>query len=184
MRRVLGWAVGVALVVAAGAVTAVTPSEDSLRRGFAIGGAEGEQVHARLLTASIRSATFAERVTGDEWGVDGNWLVLEVVASAPRSEEDAELLLATLVIDGRVFLASERPPESLLRTPLRVGADTVGMLAFELPTDLRTGSAELRLSTTYITPELDDVAVLPVTLDDVSVADELEITEPELVGLP
>ena len=184
MRRAAPWAVGAALVIAAGATVALTPSDIALSQAFLIRGGAGDVVTGRTLTAQVRDAAFADRVTtgGGDWAADGNWLVVTVAASAPQTEVDAAINLATLKIGDRTFHASERTRDSLLREPLRVGTDTVGMLAFELPAGVDAGDAELRLITTYFTPQLDDVVVLPVSLDGVPSEAEIEITAPGWEG--
>ncbi len=58
-----------------------------------------------------------------------------------------------------------------------------GMLAFELPDDVHTGVAELRLSGRYPTPELDDVIAFTVDLDQVQTTSSVEIDAPRL-GTP
>ncbi|WP_435747154.1 hypothetical protein [Microbacterium sp. PMB16] len=182
MRRGAPWIVGAALVVAAGAVTAVTPPEQALLDPFAVGGADGATVTTRQITATVVDISRTERVTmtDAEWEAEGNWLVIELAASAPTTEVDAAIGVASLLIDGRLFQASERPPATLVGTSLRVGTDTVGMLAFELPDDLRSGDGELRLSGRYPTPELDDVATFPVHLDRVETTASVEIETPRL----
>lgn len=185
MRRALPWILGGALVLGAGALTALTPSDDALIGPFVRAGSVGETVESRTLNAAVTDATFADaiEVPGADWQAEGNWLVVTIAASAPRSEEDAAIQLATLEVDGRVFQASERPAASLRDTDLRVGIDTVGTLAFELPPDVDAGRAELRLTTDYITPELDDLVVIGFELDDLPRVPRIEITDPGL-GAP
>ncbi|MFB7250081.1 hypothetical protein [Microbacterium sp. NPDC056234] len=180
MRRALPWLLGTALVLGAGVAVAITPSNTATTQAFLVHGDADEAATGRTLTAQVRDASFAERITVDdgEWDASGNWLVVTVVASAPRTEVGASIHLATLVIGDRTFQASERPRTSLLGADLRVGTDTVGMLAFELPPDVDAGVGELRLVTGYTTPHLDDVVVLPVSLDDLPSAAEIDVTEP------
>ena len=92
------------------------------------------------------------------------------------------VIIAALEVGDRTFHASERMRDSLLGAGLRVGTDTVGMLAFELPADVDAGDAELHLITSYSTPQLDDVVVLPVSLDDLPTEAEVEIVAPEWEG--
>ncbi|MFJ2504594.1 hypothetical protein [Microbacterium sp. NPDC087592] len=178
------WAAGIALVLAAGVVTAVTPPEDALTDPFFTRAAVDDTATSRTLIAAVQGASFADRLTvADKWEADGNWLVIELAVSAPTTEEDAVIGVASLVIDGQVFLASERPPTSLLRAKLRVGTDTIGTLAFELPEGLRTGNGELRLTGEYPTPRLDDVITFPLSLDEVPQDTDRELDEPRL-GAP
>lgn len=184
-RRLVPWAVGAVLVLAAGVVTAVTPPEQALLDPFAVRGGAGETVTARTIAASVIEVSRAERVTMTDgtWEADGNWVVVELAVSAPTTEVDAAIGVASLLIDGRLYQASERPPATMVGTALRVGTDTIGMLAFELPDGVTTGSGELRLSGRYPTPELDDVIVFPVDLDQVVTTSSVEIDEPRL-GTP
>lgn len=186
MRRGAAWAAGAVLVLGAGLLTAVTPSVDSLYGPFLRHGGATDTVTSRTLTASVLAASFADEIVSadGEWSAAGNWLVVEVAASAPTTEEDAEIPFAALHVGGLVVHASERPEDSLLRTPLRVGTDTVGILAFELPEGARGGRAELRLTTEYLTPELDDVIALEIPLDAVGAVPRVELTEPRVVGAP
>jgi len=183
VRRALPWAIGGLLVIAAGAVTAVTPDDESLVGPIVQRGSFGDTVESRTLIATASEATFADEVAvpSSDWSAEGNWLVVTVVAAAPTTEVDAAIPLATLVVGDRVFQASERPSASLIATPLRVGIDTVGMLAFELPPDVDSGTAELRLTTSYFTTELDDLVAIPFSLDDLPRTPSAELIDSELV---
>lgn len=182
MKRPLTWIAGAALALTAGVLTAVTPSDDAVLAPFLAHGRAGDEVASRTLIATVEDATFADRlVTDEDWEAEGNWLVVTVVASAHTTEVEAEIRLASLVIGDRTFHASERPSSSLLDVPLRVGTDAVGALAFELPDDLRTGTGELRLTTRYSTPELDDMVAVAITLDGLPREDRIEMPEPGLV---
>lgn len=185
MKKALPWVLGVALAVGAGVITVATPSEDDLRAPFRSVGAfdpdsdAQQSVTTRTLTASVVDASFAERVKDGEWQADGTWLVVTVAASAPRSEVESELRLATLRIGDEVFHASERPGDAFLGEGLRIGIDTIGMLAFELPADVRGRDAELQLSSSWLTPRLDDLVVLTIPLGELRTAPSIEIEPPE-----
>lgn len=180
------WLSGAALVVAAGAVTVITPGIDAQTGAFPIHGAVDETISSRNLTVRIEDVRFADRITvpDDDWTAEGNWLVVDLSASAPRTEVDADLRLIKLIIGDREYIASERPSTSLVGVDLRVGLETSGMVAFELPADLDAGSAELRLSLSYSTPHLDDVIVVPVDLDRAQRESIIEIVEPTTPGAP
>jgi hypothetical protein len=183
MRRALPWLLGAALALTAGVITVSTPGDEVYRAPFLIHGSGGEHpVTSRTLTALTLDATFTDRVSVDDaqWHADGNWLVVTLAASAPQTELDARIRLATLVIGDRVFQSSERPGDSITDADLRVGIDTVGMLAFELPPDVQTGRGELRLTTSFATPVLDDVVVLPISLDDLPRVQNIEFAIPAL----
>lgn len=187
MRKALPWIIGAALAAAAVAITAVTPSSDALyapfpiRGSFAEGAAPEEPATGRTLTAAIVDASFAERVEAGDWHAEGNWLIVTVAASAPRNEDESIIELASLHVGDEVFHASERPRDSLLGERLRIGIDTVGMLAFELPDDVRGGDAELRMTSDLLTPRLDDIIAFDLPLDDVRTVPSTEI-EPVEVG--
>lgn len=181
MNRATGWTIGIALVVAAGAATALTPRADLDYRAFLIRGETDAAVASRTLIAEATDATFADEVSSGDWSADGHWLVVTVTASAPVSELDSALGQAMLVVGDRTFRASERPGSSPIGEDLRIGLDTTGMLAFELPDDVRTGVAELRLSSEISTPRLDDVISLTILLDDLPTASSVELVEPEVI---
>lgn len=184
--RTASWAIGAGLLAVAALVTAATPPESALLDPFVVRADGGDGVAtSRTLTAAVIDVTRTGRVTmtEQEWDAEGNWLVFELSVAAPTTEVDAAIGVASLLIDGRLFQASERPPAGLVGTDLRVGTDTVGMLAFELPDDLRAGVGELRLSGRYPTRELDDVIAFTVDLDQVPTMSTVEIEEPRL-GTP
>lgn len=182
MRRAWPWILGGALVLVAGAITAITPDDDAVVSPILKSAAVGDSVESRTLIASVDDATFADRVVvpDAEWSTEGNWLVVTVVASAPRTEVDAAIRLATLVVGDRVFQASERPKATLISAPLRVGLDATGTLAFELPPDVTAGHAELRLTTSYFTAELDDIVAVPLDLGSLPRTPSVELTDPEV----
>lgn len=183
MKRMLPWLLGGALALTAGIITASTPGDEVYRAPFLIHSAGEEQpATSRTLTAAVLDASFTDRVTVDdaEWHADGNWLVVAIAASAPQTELDARIQLATLVIGDRVFQSSERPGNSITDADLRIGIDTVGMLAFELPPDVSRGRGELRLTTSYSTPVLGDVNVLPLSLDELPTVQHIELEDPTL----
>ena len=179
MRKTLPWVVGVALAIAAGAVSVATTSMVDQRAPFVVTGAVGDEVTSRSLPAVVHDATFTNRVRAGDWHADGNWLVVTLVASAPQTEVDAAIELATLEADGQIFQASERPGRSLVGARLHVGTDTVGMLAFELPERVRGGDAVLRLSPTVASPRLDDLVVLPLPLDGLPSEGNIDIEDPQ-----
>lgn len=180
--RALPWILGTAMVVGAGALVALTPDDDALVAPIEKRAGIDESATSRALIAAVVETRFADGVeTDDGWSADGHWLVVTVTASAPETEVDASIRLATLAVGDRVFQASERPSASLVGTPLRVGIDTVGMLAFELPPDVDSGTAELRLTPGYFTAELDDLVVITLPLDGVAEESVVEITRSGLV---
>ncbi|WP_144874472.1 hypothetical protein [Microbacterium sp. 1.5R] len=182
-NRALPWIIGAALVVGGGALVALTPDDDAVVAPIERHGAIGETTTSRALIATAVDTRFAKTIeTDDGWSAEGHWLVVAVHASAPETEVDASIRLATLAVGDRVFQASERPSASLVGSPLRVGIDTGGMLAFELPADVDSGTAELRLTPDYYTAELDDLVVITLPLDGIAREDTVEITRSGLVA--
>lgn len=180
MKRARPWILGGVLLLGAGALTAVTPGDDAVIAPLLLRGAVGDAVQSRSLIATATDATFADEVAvpASDWSSAGNWIVVKVTASAPTTEADAAIQLATLVIGDRVFHSSERVATTLEGAPLRVGTDTDGMLAFELPPDVVAGTAELRLTTSYYTAELDDLIAISLALDDLPRVPTLDIEAP------
>lgn len=183
MSTTRAWVAGTVLVIAAGVVSVITTSVIDQRAPFIVTADAGEEVTSRSLTAVVHDASFTNRVTAGDWHADGNWLVITLAASAPQTEERAVIELATLEVNGQVFQASERPGTSIVGTPLHVGTDTVGVLAFELPARVRSGDTVLRLSTKTTTPRLDDLVVLPLPLDGLPAEGNIDIVDPQL-GAP
>lgn len=179
MRRALPWLLGAALVLGAGLMTAATPDDEAVVGPITVHGQVGETVASRTIVAAVTDATFADEVAESAWDAEGNWLVITLDASAATTELDAAIQLATLAVDGRVFQASERPSTTLRGTALRVGTDTTGTLSFELPTDLDSGRAELRLAPSYSTPELDDLVVISIELDSLPRVSSVALRAPD-----
>lgn len=179
------WLVGTALVAGAGLLSAITPSDQSIIGPFVVSGDQGAPTASRMLQAQVVSTSFADSIVADggDWKASANWLVIELEASALQTEERAEIDFATLSVDGLVFRASERVPETLLGKHLHLGTDTTGVLVFELADGIHAGEGELRLTTHYRTPQLDDLLALRVSLDEARRAATVELSEPEL-GAP
>lgn len=179
------WLIGAALIACAGLLSAITPSDEDVTGPFIVRGGADATASSHQLSAQVLSASFADRILADggDWEADGNWLVVELKASATRTEVGTQIMLATLHVDGLVFRASERVPETLRSTRLHLGTDTVGYLAFELADGIRSGECELRLTAENRTPRLDDVLSLRVSLDEASRTATFELPEPE-VGAP
>lgn len=183
-RKAVATVAAAGLIVGALAVTAAIPAEQRLTAPFVIAGDGSSALTSRTIIATVTEWNFADSITfDDEWSAEGNWLVVTLSASAPHTEDDAQIGLATLTVDGRTYTASERVPESLWRYPLRVGIGTSGVLAFELPAGVRSGSAELRLSSNDTTPALDDVISISVNLTTLDHRERLTISSPT-VGAP
>lgn len=180
MRKVLPWVLGAALVVGAGAVTTTIPGEDSLLDPLIVRGAAGAPVTSRSLVVTVQDAVFADRldVPSAEWSAEGNWLLVTVDAAAAQTEKNAVIGLATLTVDGRQFLASERPSASLLQTRLHLGTDITGTLAFQLPSELRSGVGELQFTTFTAVPQLDDVIAVPIDLGDLDATARFALESP------
>ena len=118
-----------------------------------------ESMTAVQAAESVSAKGFGDRI----WTADGNWLVVDLVASA--RVEAASLGLATLTVDGRTWTASERPT-SMRQEWLQPGLGRSGSLAFELPASLRSGAGQLRLGMGSLGAELDSQLVLPIDLGE------------------
>lgn len=177
-QTILPWAVGIALVAAACTVSALTPDEQSTVRAIVSHGEAGETVTARTVSAELQDAFFSDQLVVDERTIAGNWLIVTAAASAPTTEVDASIGLASVTIDGRVYISSDQAEYTLLDADLRMGVRTIGMLAFELPADAGSGKAALRLMTQGWTPELDGLVEISFDLDDLPRESSFEIAPP------
>lgn len=177
MTRWLQWTIGVGLVVAAWFVAAATPAEESREAPFVVSTAVGEYGEGRNIAVRVEDVRRAETAEAGAWSAEGNWLVVDLEASAVVEEFGVLLSLATFEVDGITFGASERP-ESLLRKSLFAGVPQSGSLAFELPDDLTTGTGVLRFAVDT-DERLDSVIEVPVELGDVALEEtvELRLTE-------
>lgn len=181
-RKLLPWGIGLALTVAACVVSALTPSEQSTLRAIVSSGDRGEVVHSRELSVELQDATFADQLVVDDRRIDGNWLIVTAAASTPTSEVDASIRLASVTVDGRIFLSSDQAEYTLLDEELRIGVRTVGMIAFELPPDVTGGTAALRLTTESWTPELDALIEVSFDLGSLARDSRFEIIPPAWEG--
>lgn len=186
-KSALPWLIGAALAAVGGVITVATPPEDALRAPFLAQGSyepDGTPPTAttRAVAATLLGASFADRISteDEQWQAEGNWLVVTISASAPQTEVDSDIELAALRVGGEVFHASERMRDSLLGEHLRIDLETVGMLAFELPDDVRSGEATLELSPSLLTPRLDDLAAFSIRLEELPAASEIEIAPTEV----
>lgn len=163
MRAALGWIAGLALIVLAGAVTAVAPDDDATQVPFVVEARLGERAAGRDIAATITDVRLADEVTAGGWRATGAWVVVDLEAEALLTERAAQLAVAQLRLGDRTFAASERP-ESLADARLEVGLPRAGSLAFEVPAGAATGEAVLRLGR-VADDRLDSVLELRIDLD-------------------
>ncbi|WP_349308597.1 hypothetical protein [Microbacterium sp. MM2322] len=169
------WAGGIALLVAAWGVTQLTPGEELTTSSFVETVGVGEHAVGREMVVTVTDVAGAERVSDTTgWSADGTWVVVDLSAESRFTEVGVRLGLATLVVNGDTYRASERPV-SLLGRQLEVGAPTTGSVAFELPPGLRDGSAVIRFTVSDRDWRLDSVVELPVDLGSLSWEAEREL---------
>lgn len=178
LPRAAAWAIGAVLIVAAWFVALATPGEEQAQAPFPVDARVGEQAAGRNLSATITELRRAGDVRADDgWSAQGNWLVVDLEASAVVTEEGARLGHAFVEIDGVRYSASERPA-SLARAALAAGIPTAGSLAFELPDGLDAGAGRLELA---LAPggdaRLDSMIVLSFELGDVAEAGEVALRQ-------
>lgn len=172
------------LLVASGAVAALTPEEEQWASPFAVEAAFDQRVSGRNIAATVHSAVVADEVSDDSWSSgEGNaWVVVDASVEAVTTETSASLTHAALVIDGVTYTASDRPDNSTLRQgSLSVGIPLRGMLAFEVPASLVSGDgavpAELHLA---LHPEtrLDSLIVVKMDVAELPHDSSATLTDP------
>lgn len=176
MQKALPWVITMALLAGAWLIALATPPDDAAERTFHTPATIGESASGRNLTVTVHDVRAARAIVVDDWRADGSWIVVDLNAEAVVSQEDGVLRTALLQIGDRTFQATERGPSgwSLKGAALVPGVPHTGALAFEVPADALSGTAELQLSTSADT-RYDSVLVLPVDLGALSVHDELDL---------
>ncbi|MBO0979685.1 hypothetical protein [Microbacterium sp. SD291] len=175
-RKVAPWLLTTVLLAGAWALVEVTLPEGSAQAPFPTAAAIGETASARNLTVTITDVHAARRVEdADGWSAEGTWLVVDLEAATDQTQVATVLGLATLTIDDREFIATDRGT-TFYRTRLFTGVARSGSLAFELPDDALSGTATLHLGLTRDVV-LDGMIELSVDLDELSVESEVPLDE-------
>lgn len=167
------WLIGAGLVVVAWGVAGITPPEDAREAPFAVAAEVGAPATGRNIEITVTELRRASTVTTSDWSADGNWLIVDLSASAVVTDQGAALRTVELAIDGRTFSASERP-DSLFKESLNAGIARTGSVAFELPADLDAGTGILTFGL-FTDARLDSVIELSVDLTDVAVQQEVAL---------
>lgn len=173
-----------ALLVASGAVSALTPQEAQWEQPFAVDAAFDQQVTGRNIVATVHGAVVADEVSTDSWSSgDGSlWVVADTSVEAVTTEAFTNLSHAALVIDGVTFTASDRAGYATLRQqPLSVGIPLRGMLAFEIPLRVleESGAADAKLQLALSAdPRLDSMIVVEIDLTALTHDSSATLTEP------
>ncbi|MGW8483053.1 hypothetical protein ACWGJP_07920 [Microbacterium sp. NPDC055903] len=172
MNKTMSWLLTAALLGGAWTVAALAPSDDASTEPFPIPATIGEPADGRTLLVTVHDVRAASKVTtSNGWFAEGTWIVVDLDVEATLA--DAQLRLATLTIGEQSFRASERP-NSLLNQAVFTGVSRSGAIAFELPEGALDGTGILRLATWQDTRS-EAVIELPIALDELSVAEEIEL---------
>lgn len=172
MNTWMSWAVGVALVVAAWFVALATPPEDAREEPFVVTASAGEEATGRDIVATVTGLRRAGTVVDGTWSAEGNWLIVDLSVSSRVSPRT--LAHATLGIGDRTFSATERARGSLYQQGLTAGVPRRGSIAFELPPELESETAVLRLAS-LSDVRLDSVIALEIPLSEVPREDRAEM---------
>lgn len=177
MRRRAQWAIGAGLLVLAWLIALATPDESAHEAPFAVAAAVGEEGVGRNIVVRVDEVRRADSVVAGNWTADGNWLVVDLVASAVVEEFGVSLALATYTVDGRTYRASERPV-SFLQAGLLAGIPQSGSLAFELAEDVGDGRGKLRFAVNS-DPRLDSIVEVTVDLAELETEASVELLPTE-----
>ncbi|WP_020096937.1 hypothetical protein [Microbacterium sp. 11MF] len=175
MKSVTVWAGGIVLLVAAWGVTQIPAGQALTESSFVQSVDVGDRAVGRQMAVTVTDVAAAERISDEVgWAADGAWVVVDLSVEAVNTEEGAVLGLATLLIDGDTYRASERPV-SLLGKALQVGVPKTGSVAFELPAGMRDGTAVIRFTVSDRDWRLDSVVEFTVDLGSLRWDDEREL---------
>lgn len=178
MKRLLPWALTLALIACAWVVAFVTPADRMALDPFPLTTQIGEEVVGRDFALTVKDIRAAESVTTSEgWQATGTWLLIDLDAEGTQKQEGTLLNGAALTIGDRTFRASERMP-SMFQHPLVPGIPYRGTVAFELPEDALQGNGILHLSTRS-DDRGDSVAELAIDLGALEVEPEAQIADTE-----
>ncbi|KAM9863453.1 hypothetical protein ACI1US_00771 [Leucobacter sp. BZR 635] len=180
-RTVAVWVAGLLLLALASLLLRAVPSTADSERPFVVDAQLGETAYGRTIAVAASDMEFADTVRAGSWEQPGNWLVVDVAATATGSDAATYLGRVALVIHGegsaggaREYRASERFP-SITAGPLIAGVPIAGGIAFELPAGA-TGHASLEFAENADT-RLDSLLRFSVDLDEVPRVQEREITD-------
>ena len=179
MKRVVPWLITLALLIGAWLVALVTPDTEDAPRAFISSATIGQPIEGRNIAITVHEVHLAEAIsTSTGWSADGTWFVVDLDAAAVVTQYGI-LLNATLIVEGRTFVATERgvaePLEniSLLKTQLVPGIPKRGMVAFPIPEDAEAGTVTVEFTASQA--PYDSIIALTVDLSTVPVEDEVRL---------
>lgn len=162
----LTWVVSGAVLVGTWFIIDATPKRAAAVAPFVVTVEPPQWGTGRNITARVVGALFTDRVDDGSWSATGNWLLVQIEAAAVADGTAAALAVAELSIGGVTYRASERPRSTIANMSLLVGVAITGALAFELPANVVSGPAEIRLGLSG-DRRLDSLIVVPIELGHV-----------------
>lgn len=159
MKRWLTWAIAIAMLVGAWGIALVMPSSDDAYAAQPVEATVGEEALGRNLRVEVTDLRRAPRIETTRWfGENSDWLVVDMSISS--RVEQTILGNPQLILNDKIYSASERAVGSLLDVTLYADIPQSGSLAFELPPETTDETAQLRLSL-----NTDDRADSVITMD-------------------
>ncbi|MDR6866803.1 hypothetical protein J2Y69_001402 [Microbacterium resistens] len=169
MTAVGSWAAALALLVAAGAVSAFTPPENAGEEPFPVSAEVGERGVGRDIDATVDRVVLVHELTqsqhGTTWRGAGTWLLVDLRAAAVVSQNEVGLRGVALEAGGRIYHASNRMT-SMYESVLIPGVPRSGSIAIELPDDIPRGPAVLTFSRDN-DPRADSQIRVPIDLSTI-----------------
>jgi len=149
VRRGISWLVGLALVIAAGAVVALEPPEQMRQAPFVVEKNLGERGIGRNVEVTFTEVQLADAVEYEEWTgtTTGVWLVVDLTA---MNRVEPAGIQSFLLIGDREYRGSDRMgSDGIESAVLAPGIPTSGTIMFEIPRELasQTSSARVLIST-------------------------------------
>ena len=172
-RPWMAWTAGAVLTALAFVAWNLTPastltySAAAFRQPFDVPMTIGEQAQGRTRIAIVEHVRGGDALQ-DQYGDirPGTWVVVDAALDSTGADPLTVLDLCELVVDGAVYLPTDRFSYGVDSGYLEAGLPREGSIVFELPAGLTTGHAQLRLGTDALA-KLDDRLVLDLDLDDV-----------------
>lgn len=153
------WVGGIAFVVAAWGVMAITPGDEFADQPFVLEARIGEPVEARQMRITVLEVQTASHVENEHgWQAEGAWVLVTFEGEALGSEDGSSLSRLRLQIGDREYRPSERVgsrahPDG----ELRIGVPETMTAAFEIDPDDADKRAVLDLG--HLTDDRLDSAV-------------------------
>lgn len=174
ITRVVPWIIAGALLVGAGVVVALEPSEQLAQGPFVVDVGIDEQGSGRNIEATIHDVRVAEQVeldTSEGWTgeTEGVWVVADVTA---QSILDSAGVQGFLLVGDYEFRGSERlDTDGLESAVLSPGIPVTGALVFEIPRDLLAQAHSARVMVGLSADwRLDSIIATTVDLSSLTVA--------------